>query len=64
MCAEVFPELIALDDWGYPIVKNDGVVPAQLEQHAERAAQYCPTIAVLLERKQAHGRRDTKHRSH
>ena len=51
MCAELFPELIELDDWGYPIVRNEGIVPAQLEEHAFRAAEFCPTIAVLLERK-------------
>ncbi len=51
MCAELFPELIELDDWGYPIVRNEGIVPPQLEAHAVRAAQVCPTLAVLLERK-------------
>jgi ferredoxin len=57
MCAELFPELIDLDDWGYPIVHNDGVVPAVMEAHAIRAAEFCPTLAVLLERKQrAHSR--------
>ena len=50
LCAELFPELIELDDWGYPIVKNEGIVPAELEPHATRAADYCPTIAVLLQR--------------
>lgn len=58
MCAELFPELIDLDDWGYPIVHNDGVVPTVMEAHAIRAAEFCPTLAVLLERKQrAHHRR-------
>ena len=51
LCAELFPELIELDDWGYPIVNNDGIVPADLEAHAVRAAQFCPTLAVLLEQK-------------
>jgi ferredoxin len=51
MCAELFPELIELDDWGYPIVHSDGVVPAGMEAHALRAADFCPTLAVLLERK-------------
>ena len=51
MCAELFPELIELDDWGYPIVHSGGVVPPDLEQYAQNAAQFCPTIAVLLERK-------------
>ena len=57
MCAELFPELIELDDWGYPIVTNEGVVPHELEDHARRAAQYCPTIAVLLERKHESARK-------
>ena len=50
MCAELFPELIELDDWGYPIVHDDGVVPRGLEEAAKRAADYCPTLAVVLER--------------
>ena len=50
MCAELFPELIELDDWGYPIVLNDGVVPPRLEDHAHRACEFCPTLAVRLER--------------
>jgi ferredoxin len=57
MCAELFPELIELDDWGYPIVHNDGVVPAATEAHALRAAEFCPTLAVLLEHKHPAHRR-------
>ena len=37
MCAELLPELIELDDWGYPIVAAGGV-PDALMDHAERAA--------------------------
>jgi ferredoxin len=51
LCAEVFPELIELDDWGYPIIRNGGVVPADREAYARLAADYCPTLALLLERK-------------
>ena len=53
LCAELFPELIQLDDWGYPIVANDGVVPRELEAHAVRAAQFCPTLALVLESKRS-----------
>ena len=28
MCAELLPELIALDDWGYPLVADAEVVRA------------------------------------
>ena len=54
LCAELLPELIGLDDWGYPIVHNEGVVPAQFEELALKAAAVCPTVAVLLERKKRH----------
>lgn len=53
MCAELFPELIQLDDWGYPIVANEGVVPHGLEEHAQRAAHFCPTLAIHLEDRKA-----------
>jgi ferredoxin len=49
MCAELFPEWIELDDWGYPIVAGEPVPPEYLE-HARRAADACPTLALLLEK--------------
>ena len=51
LCAELLPELLTRDDWGYPapVVAE---VPAELESHAQRAAQQCPTLAILLERRQ------------
>ena len=49
MCAELLPERVTLDDWGYPIVDDRPLPPALLD-HARRAAQACPTLALLLER--------------
>jgi ferredoxin len=49
LCAELFPEWIELDDWGYPIV-NPKPLPAQLEEHARRAVAACPALALALER--------------
>ncbi len=49
LCAELFPEWIALDDWGYPIVR-DAPVPRSLEHHARRAVDTCPVLALRLER--------------
>jgi ferredoxin len=49
MCAELLPERIALDEWGYPIV-DDRPLPPALVDHARRAAQACPTFALLVER--------------
>jgi ferredoxin len=50
LCAELLPELIRLDDWGYPIVERADV-PPELEGLARRAADACPTLALLLERR-------------
>ena len=46
LCAELFPEGIALDDWGYPIV--EGLVPPALEKQAGRAVKACPMQALRL----------------
>ena len=48
LCAELFPERISLDDWGYPLI-GDEPIPPDLEQHAKRAADACPTLALRLE---------------
>jgi len=47
MCAELLPELIELDPWGYPILVSPAVPPALLD-HARRAAAACPTLALLV----------------
>jgi ferredoxin len=47
MCAELFPEWIELDDWGYPVVRA-GPVPAHLRQHAVKAVRACPAMALRL----------------
>jgi ferredoxin len=47
--AELFPERIRLDDWGFPIVDATSV-PASLEEHMRRAVDACPTLALLVER--------------
>ena len=49
LCAELLPEIIRLDDWGYPIIEP-GTVPPELEEHARRAIDACPTLALLLQR--------------
>lgn len=49
LCAELLPELIRLDDWGYPIIEATEV-PSELLPLARRAVDACPTLALLLER--------------
>jgi ferredoxin len=50
MCAELFPEGIELDDWGYPIVSAEDVRP-DLRGHAEQAVRACPVLALRLVRR-------------
>jgi ferredoxin len=50
LCAELLPERISLDDWGYPVV-DETPLTHELEQHARRAVDACPTMALLLEQK-------------
>jgi ferredoxin len=48
-CAELLPERVTLDEWGYPVV--DGrPVEAHLVELATRAAAECPRRALHLER--------------
>lgn len=49
LCAELFPEWITLDDWGYPIVKSNPI-PRELMEHARRAVDACPVLALKLEK--------------
>jgi ferredoxin len=49
LCAELLPEIIELDPWGYPIVV-EATVPGNVVEHAKRAAAACPTLALLLDR--------------
>jgi ferredoxin len=47
LCAELLPELISLDPWGYPIVAA-GEVPVHLSELAAEAVEACPTLALTL----------------
>jgi ferredoxin len=47
LCAELFPEGIELDDWGYPNILDDEVAP-ELREHALRAVRACPALALRL----------------
>ncbi len=56
MCAELLPERVTLDDWGYPII--DGTpLTGELIQHAKMAVDTCPVFALKLERIKGHTRK-------
>ncbi len=46
-CAELLPELVELDEWGYPIL-DDGPIPQELAGAARRAVAACPRLALRL----------------
>ena len=46
-CAELLPELITLDEWGYPIFAA-GNVPEPLLGNARQAVESCPIVALRL----------------
>ena len=51
-CAELLPEVVELDEWGYPIVADDSV-PRELLKDARRAVAACPRLALLLEQRRS-----------
>ncbi len=47
-CAEIVPELVALDDWGYPMLDGRPISDPALLRHAARAVAHCPRVALTL----------------
>ena len=46
LCHELLPEVVSLDEWGYPIV--DGAVTPELLSDAREAVRACPQLALRL----------------
>lgn len=62
VCAQILPEIVRLDEWGFPILADSDSgptgfeqdrrsveVPSDLEHLAHRAAYSCPRLALRLE---------------
>jgi ferredoxin len=50
-CTELLPEVLDRDPWGYPVPRDgsrEPAVPPALRQHARRAVDYCPRLALSL----------------
>jgi len=53
LCADLLPEVLTRDAWGYPVSRSpDGAldVARSLREHAERAGDMCPLLALTLVR--------------
>jgi ferredoxin len=48
LCAELLPEFIKSDEWGFPIIRSVPV-PENLIIDARRAVWACPSLALRLE---------------
>jgi len=46
LCHELLPEVVDLDEWGYPIVR--GEVTDELVADARAAVRACPRLAIRL----------------
>jgi ferredoxin len=48
LCAELLPEVLTSDEWGYPIARESLGVPEELGFAARRAVDRCPKLALRL----------------
>jgi ferredoxin len=46
LCHELLPEVIELDDWGYPVITSE--ITPELVPAARSAVQGCPRMALRL----------------
>ena len=46
LCHELLPEVIELDEWGYPLIS--GEVTEELLADAKAAVRACPRLALRL----------------
>jgi ferredoxin len=53
LCAAALPELITLDDWGFPLV-SDRDVPARRLGNARATVRACPLLALRLDAGTSH----------
>lgn len=49
LCAELLPEVISLDEWGYPVVSTE--IDEDLVRLAREAVTACPHLALRLVRR-------------
>lgn len=48
-CAEIVPELVGVDDWGFPIVSSKEIDGDEVLGLARRAVATCPRLALIIE---------------
>lgn len=48
LCAELLPERVTLDDWGYPIIDPEPIGRA-LSKRAKATVAACPLLALRMQ---------------
>jgi ferredoxin len=51
VCEAAAPDLIVLDDWGYPVLP-EGPIPPDFVRQAEKASNDCPMVALAWENRE------------
>lgn len=49
LCAALLPQRVALDEWGYPVLRAEAVRDEDLSS-VRRAVSVCPALALRLTR--------------
>jgi ferredoxin len=49
LCAELLPERIARDEWGFPVLRSSDIRPDETKS-ARRVVSVCPALALRLEK--------------
>lgn len=48
LCGDLAPDLVDLDDWRYPILRQEAIDPG-LMQDAQRIVDCCPAKALVID---------------
>ena len=48
LCAEMLPGRIAIDDWGFPVIRRSPISAGDIED-ARRTVALCPALALRLQ---------------
>ncbi|MBC7633567.1 ferredoxin [Aeromicrobium sp.] len=50
LCSRLLPEVITLDEWGYPVIDGSDL-DRDLVRAARKTAMACPALALRVERR-------------
>lgn len=49
-CADLLPDIVTRDDWGFPIVRKDAEISGGRRDRTQLAVEVCPMLALKLVR--------------